>query len=168
VNSVIIFLFLLIFVIVLPEQEIKIYAYLDTTELKADSLKLITLNLTELWLESFIDTSEDILALKDYKILNIGHPSLYVDSIQKVSWDSSLMTLTKLMNGESMVLDIEYSVKPKNKSFVWRAGNGRWNNDTGWVTNKSSFLWIRKIEDKIVLYKMGTGLQNYLAANNVL
>ena len=138
-------------------QDNKIYSYLNLTDVNADSLQIIPLRLAERWLQAFKDTSDEKFILTEYKILKISQPYLYNDSLDYVNWDSSEMTWKKLIEGKTMITRINYSVKPKINNFNWRAGNGRWNEKTGWVTNKSGFLWIRRSKNKIVLYKHGTG-----------
>ena len=109
------FLFTLFIMVSLLSSNNPKYSSLSISVFKTDSLHIVAYNLTEAWLNSFIDTTQEAVALSDFKISKIGHPFFYDDSLSKVDQDSSKMSWNKLLSGSSMIISINVYEKAKER-----------------------------------------------------
>jgi hypothetical protein len=130
----------------------------DSLKTEEEILIEISKDLFEEHLQSFIDTSNSALKLSEYKILSYTGPELYSDSLLNNDIPLPKISKEELDSGETMIVSVRYSVKPFENPIYWHAGNGKYDDSTGWINNKSLIVHIVKEGQKYKIQKMGTGL----------
>ncbi|MBC8181921.1 hypothetical protein H8E88_12445 [candidate division KSB1 bacterium] len=150
------FLFLLLFIMTCTEDDKN--SNFEMIRHNSEILKNLSNNLFEDYLTSFIDTSDSKLTISEYIIHSVDTPVLFDDSLLINGICLPEISKEEFDSGKPMIVRVKYSVKPKENSSYWIAGNGKLNSVNGWINNKSEYFWIKKLGGKSIIECVGTGL----------
>jgi hypothetical protein len=99
---------------------------LEKSKNDSDILKEISKDVFEKYLKSYMDTSNIQLQLTEYIINSIDTPVLHDESLLDKDMHLPKVSIKEFDSGKTMIVSLNYSVKPKVDGFIGRPVMANW------------------------------------------